>query len=410
MKTKLNNIFLYSIFLSLFFSLSWDQSAVTPDVRPHGSSENMGNEYSRLQKTLLKYKEIAGHGGWPTVSKGASLKMGDLSARVAEVKKRLLITDDLISEGSKNEKTFDDELYNSVIRFQRRHGLKEDGVIGPETIKTLNVPVEKRIHQIEINMEKLKLMPKDMGQRYIAVNIAAFELEVIENKNIALNMKVIVGKPYWHSPLFSAKMTHLVFNPSWYVPNSIAIKEVLPKIKKEPDYFVKEGIKVYEKEKGYRKELDASAINWADITADNFQYRFVQVPGILNPLGKIKFVFPNEYNVYLHDTPAKVLFERSSRAFSHGCIRIEKPVELAEYLFRDDPLWTKDKILEIMEAGKEIKIKLPSPIDTHILYLTAWVDKDNVLQFREDVYERDIGEGMKSLRDIGTKRYRQKGM
>ena len=389
MKIKLNNIFLYSIFLSLIFSLSWAQSPAIPDVRPPASSENMGNEYSKLQKALLIYKDIADHGGWPSVSKGAKLKKGDRGERVGELKKRLIVTGDLISEGTREENTFDEELHNSVIRFQRRHGLKEDGVIGPETIKTLNVPVEKRIHQIEINMERLKLMPEDMGQRYIAVNIAAFELDVVENKNTVINMKVIVGKPYWYSPLFSAKMAHLVFNPSWYAPNSIAIKEILPKIKKEPDYLVKEGIKVYEKEKGYREELDASAINWADVTVDNFKYRFVQVPGILNPLGKIKFVFPNKYNVYLHDTPAKVLFERSSRAFSHGCIRIEKPIELAEYLLRDDPAWTKDKILEIIEAGKEIKIKLPSPIDIHVLYLTAWVDKDNIVQFREDVYERD---------------------
>jgi len=390
MKIKLNNIFFYCVLMFLLFSLSWTQSSANPaNVQPSAPSGNMSNAYLILQKSLLQYKEIAAHEGWPSVSKGASLKKGDMSARVAELKKRLLITGDLISEGTKDENTFDEGLHDSVIRFQRRHGLKEDGVAGPETIKNLNLPVEKRIHQIEINMERLKLMPKDMGQRYIAVNIAAFELNVIENEDTVINMKVIVGKPFWYSPLFNAEMTHLVFNPSWYVPNSIAIKEILPKIKKESDYLVKEGIKVYEKEKGYRKALDASAINWADVTADNFKYRFVQDPGILNPLGKIKFVFPNKYNVYLHDTPTKVLFERSSRAFSHGCIRIEKPVELAEYLLRDDPLWTKDKIIEMMEAGKEIKIKLPSPIPIHILYLTAWVDKDNILQFRDDVYGRD---------------------
>jgi murein L,D-transpeptidase YcbB/YkuD len=390
MKTKMNNVFLYSILLSLFFSLSWTQSAAIPsNTQLPALSGNMCNAYLMLQKALFMYKEIAVHGGWSSVSKGASLKKGDLSARVAELKKRLLITGDLISEGTKDENTFDEELHDSVIRFQRRHGLNEDGAVGPETIKNLNIPVEKRIHQIELNMERLKLTPKDMGQRYIAVNIAAFELEVVENENSVINMKVIVGKPYLHSPLFSAKMTHLVFNPSWYVPNSIAIKEILPKVKKESDYLVKEGIKVFEKEKGYREALNASAINWADVNADNFKYRFVQVPGILNPLGKIKFVFPNKYNVYLHDTPAKVLFERSSRAFSHGCIRIEKPVELAEYLLRDDSAWTHEKILAMIDMGKEVKIKIPSPVNVHVLYLTAWVDKDNILQFREDVYGRD---------------------
>jgi L,D-transpeptidase YcbB len=389
---KIKPLFLCSALVSLLFFLLWTQGAASPaNVQPSAPPEKMCNEYLRLQKALLMYKEIADHGGWPTVSKGASLKKGDRGERTVELRKRLIVTGDFLSDHAGLEDIFDEELHNSVIRFQRRHGLKEDGVIGPETIKTLNVPVEKRIHQIEINMKRLKLMPKDMGQRYIAVNIASFELEVIENENTVINMKVIVGKPYWYSPLFSAKMTHLVFNPSWYVPNSIAIKEILPKVKKESDYLVKEGIKVFEKEKGYRKELDASAISWADITSDNFKYRFVQVPGIRNPLGKMKFVFPNKYNVYLHDTPAKVLFERSSRAFSHGCIRIEKPFELAEYLLRDDPVWTREKILAMIDSGKDVKIQIPSPVNIHILYLTAWVDKDNIVQFREDVYGRDKG-------------------
>ena len=262
-------------------------------------------------------------------------------------------------------------------------------MVGPETIKNLNVPVENRIRQIEINIQRLKQMTECAETRYIAVNIAAFDLHVIENKNTVMSMKVIVGKPYWYSPSFSSTMTQIVFNPSWYVPNSIAIEEILPKIKEDPEYLVNEGIKVFEKGKGYRNELDASVINWADVNADNLTYRFVQVPGIRNPLGKIKFIFPNNYDVYLHDTPAKVLFEKSSRAFSHGCIRIEKPVELAEYLLRDDPAWNSERIIETVDSGEEVKIKIPSPIKIHILYLTAWVDEDNVLQFREDVYERD---------------------
>ncbi len=389
MKIKMNKVFPYSVVLFFFFSLSLTQNAITSsNVQPSLSSENMCNAYLKLQESLLVYKEIAARGGWTSVSKGTSSKRGDSGERVVELRRRLIGTDDLTNKGTKDENTFDEELHNAIVRFQRRHGLKEDGVVGPETIKALNVPVEKRIHQIEINMEKLKLMPQDMGKRYIAVNIAAFELEVVEDDNSVMSMRVIVGRPYQRSPLFSAKMTHLVFNPSWYVPNSIATKEILPKVKKESDYLVKEGIKVFEKEKGYRKELDASAINWADVTVDSFQYRFVQVPGILNPLGQLKFVFPNKYNVYLHDTPAKVLFERSSRAFSHGCIRIEKPVELATYLLRDDPAWTHEKILAMTDMGKEVKVQIPSPVYVHILYLTAWVDRDNILQFREDVYGR----------------------
>lgn len=390
MNQKLHRLLFYSVLLTLLFTSSWACTAEPPsDNQTSASSEERCNGYLGLQKALVNYREIAERGGWPAVSKGLSLKKGDISGRVAALRKRLAITGDFVGDKVREENLFDEELLNAVIRFQRRHGLIEDGVVGTETAKALNVPVEKRIRQIEINMERLREMPSETAPRYITVNIAAFELQVVENENPVMSMKVIVGKPYWHSPLFSAKMTHLVFNPSWYIPNSIARKEVLPKIKKEPDYLTREGIKVFENGTNYRKALDASAIKWADVTADNFKYRLVQIPGERNPLGKIKFVFPNKYNVYLHDTPAKVLFARSNRAFSHGCIRIEKPVELAEYVFRDDPSWTRDRINEMIAAGKEVKVMLPSPINVHILYMTAWVGKDNVLQFREDVYGRD---------------------
>ena len=384
MEAKMNRVLLYSVLLSLLISSSWAQSGAITSM-----SENMDNDCARLQASLMQYKEIADRGGWPPVSEGAWLKRGDRGQRVVELKRRLTVTGDRRSESAGPEDIFDEELHDSVVRFQRRHGLKEDGVVGPETIKNLNVPVENRIRQIEINIRRLKQMTECAETRYIAVNIAAFDLHVIENKNTVMSMKVIVGKPYWYSPSFSSTMTQIVFNPSWYVPNSIAIEEILPKIKEDPEYLVNEGIKVFEKGKGYRNELDASVINWADVNADNLTYRFVQVPGIRNPLGKIKFIFPNNYDVYLHDTPAKVLFEKSSRAFSHGCIRIEKPVELAEYLLRDDPAWNSERIIETVDSGEEVKIKIPSPIKIHILYLTAWVDEDNVLQFREDVYERD---------------------
>jgi murein L,D-transpeptidase YcbB/YkuD len=390
MKIKITRIVLSGILIFVFFDLALIQNSASPaDTQQSVSSEGLSNDYVKLNKALLFYNEIAEHGGWPSVSEGALLKKGDRGERVVRLRKRLVITGDFQGETAGDEAVYDEELRNAVIRFQRRHGLKDDGVVGPDTLKDLNVSVGERIEQIEINLKRLKQMPQHLDTRYIAVNIAAFELDVVENENTVMSMKVIVGKQYWHSPLFSAKMTYIVFNPSWYVPNSIAIKEILPKIKDDPGYLVNEGIKVFEKGKGYRNELDASAINWADVNADNLIYRFVQVPGIRNPLGKIKFVFPNEYNVYLHDTPAKVLFEKSSRAFSHGCIRIEKPFELAEYLLHDDPAWTRENILAVMESGEDVKIKIPSPINVHVLYLTAWVDKDNILQFRKDVYGRD---------------------
>ncbi|MBI4848732.1 MAG: L,D-transpeptidase family protein [Nitrospirae bacterium] len=380
-KSSFNAIILFLIFpLSIFISIAGAQQT-TEKI----NADSPNNEYIKLQKALIQYREIAAHGGWPSVPMGTSLKKGDRSERVVELRKRLAVTGDFVSPETKEEYLFDEGLYYAVVRFQKRHGLKTDGVVGPDTVKHLNVPAGERISQIEINMKRLMSMSKDMGQRYIAVNIAAFELEAVENSDTLMSMKVIAGKPYWHTPVFSEQMTHIVFNPSWYVPRSIAVREILPKIKKDPDYLNKEGIKVSRD----NKEMDIPTINWTGITAENFQYQFVQVPGEKNPLGKIKFVFPNRFNVYLHDTPAKVLFEKSSRAFSHGCIRIEKPFELAEYLLRDDPLWTRERILATIDRGKEVKVKIPEPININILYLTAWVNEDNVLQFRDDVYQRD---------------------
>lgn len=357
------------------------------------SSDAESGHDSALWSYLLKYREIAKRGGWLAVSRGPSLKKGDKAERVIELRRRLIVTEDISGKAATDQSLFDDELQDAIIRFQKRHGLKVDGVVGRETIKALSVPVEKRISQIEINLERFRALSNGLGERYICINIADFELKVVEHGHSVMNMKVIVGKQYWHSPVFSSEMTHVIFNPSWYVPNSIAVGEILPKIKEEPDYLNKESFKVFSKEKNRLKEIDAAAINWADVTAENFNYRFVQVPGIKNPLGKLKFVFPNEYFVYLHDTPAKVLFEKSSRAFSHGCIRIEKPVELAEYLFRDDPSWTSERISAMIERGKEVKVSLPAPVTIHILYLTAWVDEENVLQFRDDIYGRDTYHG-----------------
>lgn len=371
--------------LFLPFLLLADGHAVSSDTESSG--------YSALTKYLLKYRKIAERGGWPAVSRGTSLKMGDRSDRVVELRRRLMFTDDISGKAETDESLFDEELHNAVIRFQKMHGLKVDGVVGRETVRALNAPVEMRISQMEINLERFKALSKDLGERYICINIADFELKVIEHGNSVMSMKVIVGKQYWNSPLFTSELTHIVFNPSWYVPTSIAVEEILPKIKEKPDYPNKEGIKVFSKEKNRLKEISTASINWADVTAENFRYKLVQVPGIKNPLGKLKFLFPNEYFVYLHDTPAKVLFEKSSRAFSHGCIRIEKPVELAEYLFRDDPSWTPERISAMIERGKEVKVPLPAPVTIHILYLTAWVDEENVLQFRDDIYGRDIREG-----------------
>jgi murein L,D-transpeptidase YcbB/YkuD len=242
---------------------------------------------------------------------------------------------------------------------------------------------------MELNMERLRWISDDVEKRSIVVNIANFSLDVIEDGHSVLSMKVVVGKPYQRTPVFSAKMTYLIINPPWNVPDSIAREEILKKIRKDPQYLLKENIKVLKGWGPQEEEIDPDTIDWSKISANNLPYRFRQEPGPLNPLGQIKFMFPNKFNVYLHDTPAKQLFLKDIRTFSHGCTRIEKPVELAEYLFWEDPRWTRENLLAAIEEGTEQTIRITKPLDVHFLYLTAWVDEEGILQFRNDIYDRD---------------------
>jgi murein L,D-transpeptidase YcbB/YkuD len=312
-----------------------------------------------------------------------------MAGRVVELRKRLVASGDLEADEVKGGDFFDEKLRQSVITFQKRHGLKADGIVGSSTLNALNVPLLQRIRQIELNMERLRWILGNKEQRSIVVNIANFEMYVIENGKSILPMKVVVGKSYWNTPVFTAKMTHLIINPAWNVPDSIARKEILKKLKKDPDYLAKQNIKVLRGWGAREKIIDPDTIDWSKITAHTLLYRFRQEPGPLNPLGHLKFVLPNKFDVYLHDTPARRLFSENVRTLSHGCTRIEKPIELAEYLLQEDPRWTRGKILAAIQEGSEQRVLIPHPVNVHFLYLTAWVDEGGTLQFRDDIYGRD---------------------
>lgn len=345
--------------------------------------------YIRLKQALGRYRDLLLKGEWPLVSDGPVLKKGFVSERVVDLRKRLAASGDLEAEETMEGDLFDEKLEQSVIAFQKRHGLKADGSVGPATLTALNVPLKQRIRQMELNMERMRWLPDNVQQRSIVVNIANFELNVLENEKTVLSMCVVVGKPFQRTPVFTARMTHLVINPSWNVPESIARKEILKKIQSDPQYLAKQKIKVLRGWGPKEKEVDPETIDWSRTNANTLAYRFRQEPGPLNPLGSIKFMFPNKFDVYLHDTPSKRLFSKSVRTFSHGCTRIEKPFELGEYVLRDDPGWDREKLLAEIEKGTEQTILLPHPLDVHFLYLTAWVDEDGILQFRNDVYKRD---------------------
>jgi murein L,D-transpeptidase YcbB/YkuD len=345
--------------------------------------------YNRLRQALARYRDFLSKGEWPLVLGGPSLKKELVSERVLVLRRRLVASGDLEADAAEGGDYFDEKLEQAVIVFQKRHGIKADGIVGPATFDALNVPLEQRIRQIELNMERMRWIPDTVEQSSIVVNIANFQLDVIEKGKSVLSMKVVVGKPFQRTPVFTAKLTSLVINPSWNVPVSIAQKEILKKIKNNPQYITEQNIKVLRGWGSQKNEIDPETIDWSGINADKLAYRFRQEPGPLNALGHIKFMLPNKFDVYLHDTPAKRLFSESVRTFSHGCIRIEKPLELAEYVMKDAPGWTQEKLLAAIKKGAEQAILTPHPLDVHFLYLTAWVDEEGVLQFRNDVYKRD---------------------
>jgi L,D-transpeptidase YcbB len=345
--------------------------------------------YAGLREILIKYQAIAESGGWPQVPGGSKLQRGSRGNRVAILRQRLIVSGDLASTVRGNPDIFDHDLELAVRKFQKRHGLKDDGKVGKSTLKDMNVPVETRMRQIALNMDRLRWLSDDMGRNYIFVNIADFSLEVMEDEQPVMAMRIIAGKDEQRSCVLSAKMTYLELNPFWRVPDSIAAKEILPQIKKEPGYLAQKNIKVFKDWRDNAKEIDPLLINWSRVRASNLGYKFRQEPGPLNPLGRIKFIFPNECEIYLHDTPARHLFGRVRRDLSHGCIRVEKPVEMATYLLRNKETWIQKKILAEIKKGKRQVVMLPEPVNVHIFYGTVWVDRDGVLQLRDDIYHAD---------------------
>ena len=346
-------------------------------------------EYSEMKAALLTYRGIEERGGWPVVPGGPLLRKGDRGERVAAVKSRLEISQDLIVTGKQEEDLFDTGLKQAVLKFQERHGLIADGLIGPATLAALNVPARDRLRQIELNMERWRWLPRDFGHRYLLVNTAAYQLYVVEDEQVVLKMRVIVGTRYRKTPVFSGKMIYMEVNPYWHVPPRIAKEDILPRVWKDPQYLADQNIRVFQGWQANAPEVDPVFVDWEQIRPRNFSFKLRQDPGPSNALGRIKFMLPNKFDVYLHDTPARQQFQRPQRNFSSGCIRIEKPIELAEYLLRADPRWSKERVLKAIDTRKTQIVRLPEPIVTHVIYLTAWVDPSETVHFRDDIYGRD---------------------
>ena len=372
---------------------------------PYYEFEPLHPEYDRLKKALADYRTIQRDGGWPTLPAGAKLRPNDTSPAVALLRRRLLAepgtpTQDVtapvqaVSAGGPGAapaaQKYDPELVGAVKKFQQLSGLRPDGVVAGETLRMLNIPLDQRIDQIILNMERWRWIPKRLEKDYLLVNIPDYKLHVVEDGNDVLDMDVIVGKTLHETPVFSDKMEYVVLAPYWNVPFSIIDHEMRPRLAADPvgtlDRFDMEVVKGY----GAKAvPIDPTTIDWANLTEKEWKYTLRRRPGPKNDLGNVKFIFPNSNDIYLHDTPHDELFSQTKRNFSHGCVRVSEPIKLATYLLRNKPGWDQTTILDTIARRKEKYITLPKKLPVYLVYFTAWVDKDGNLNFRDDIYGHD---------------------
>lgn len=316
-----------------------------------------------LEKEIIRYQNIEKNGGWSKITwKKKTIQLGDSSALVQQIRKRLAKTDE--TNANDTSSIFDRKLENDIIGFQRRNGLNPDGIIGNATLRVLNIPVKERIIQLKLNSLRCQQLPEFTGEKCIFVNIPAFELVAIKNNIPVFKSKIVTGKESDKTATFKGIMQYIVFAPYWNIPKSIMLKEIIPAIEKNPHY------------------LEQNRMEW-------FDGKIRQRPGPWNALGGVKFIFPNAYNMYMHDTPAKTLFNENTRAFSHGCIRIEEPLKMALFLLEGQKEWNQEKIQAAMMLEKETVVLLKEKTTVYIVYFTAFIDEEGKINFRPDIYGRD---------------------
>ncbi|MEA1949309.1 MAG: L,D-transpeptidase family protein [Thermodesulfobacteriota bacterium] len=357
--------------------------------------------YNLMRAALKKYREIQEAGGWEPIPEGPTLKVGMTDERIPKLRKRLAVTGHFEGTNTKSDH-FDEELEKAVVLFQKRHRLVADGAVGENTYKALNVPVKRKIDQIRVNLERSRWISRNIPEEFIIVDIAGFRIYHYQNFNIKWTSKVQVGKYFRKTPVFNSQIKYVVFNPTWTVPPTILRKDILPRIKKNPDYLQKMKIDVIDRN---GRIVDPSSVDWSTYSGKNVPYTFRQEPGPHNALGRIKFILPNKHFIYLHDSPSRSLYALKDRAFSSGCIRVEKNIELAEILLDDPEKWNEQNIQNLIDTLKTKKVYLPKPMPISLLYWTVRFDEKGNIIFKKDIYARD-GEVLNGLNEefIGWQR------
>jgi len=341
-------------------------------------------QYAKLQRALQDYRALIKADTFPPVPRSLTIKPDESHEAIKLVRKKLALTD---SGGNADTSThYDAQLQKILRQFQERHGLTPDGVIGGETIRFLNQTMEQKAALVALNLERTRWRPHLKGKGdEIVINVPEYMLTVYNNGNEKLKMRVVLGAEYTPTPVFHDTLKYIVFSPTWMVPQSIFKKEFLPQLQTDPGHFDPQRFTFYKD----GKEIDPYLEPWNEEPLDTAAYRVVENPNEINSLGKVKFIMPNDFSIYLHDTPAGRLFSREERALSHGCIRLEQPAELALFLLADKKGWNKKKIAEAMEGGKPVHVDLDEPFPVYIIYRTTWVDNQGFVQFRSDIYGHD---------------------
>ena len=371
----------------LFTSVAGKESIATllDELPPQHSG------YQLLKKELRRLRKLEQQGGWQPFENSPTLRAGMQHKHIVQLRQRLEMTGDRIESSFPDMDIFDYGLAEAVKRFQVRHGLTADGVMGEKTRAALNIAVSERIRQARINMERWRWMPRRLEKRYLMVNMTGFELHIMENDLSVLSMPVIIGNSFRSTPSFSGLVSQMKYNPYWTIPTNLALKDIIPKQIRDPSYFSRKSIKLFQGWENAR-EIDPQTVNWkklVKIDKDHFPYWLRQEPGPKNSLGMVKFLFSNPYDIYLHGTPDIHLFKRIVRTFSSGCIRVKDPVRLAAYLLNDNSQQKEEEILANIFLTGNQSVNLPVAVPIHLVYWTSWVDQGGHLNFRDDIYGRD---------------------